>query len=424
MQVSHRVVGFIGLGLVILVGPSVYFTWENSRKQAVKDLTAEARRLIDEGNPEAAQPILAELIKAEPDSAEAAFLVAKGALRLGMLDQGVAGLDRALALGFDRDFVDRERALLYVSLGRHEEAEPILRRLGLQSTLENPDLEVDQALVRCLLETFQIRDARIAVDDWISHDPENPDPYYWRAEIETRSDVSASDLISDYEEALRLDPAHRNAKHGLADKLLAIHKYESARDLFESLLDQNPEDLVAMIGLGRALAGLGSESSAADWFQRAATLDPANPEPLIQVSKIEFRQGRLESALKRLDRAVELAPFEAEAHYQRNLVLTRLGRTSEAEEARERAVVLQEDQNQITDLMERLYGRPHDLRLQLEAARWFFRNGRPEEGIRWAKKIVSDSPEHPEANRLLAQHYREIGEDGLANFHRLQAGKD
>ena len=41
--------------------------------------------------------------------------------------------------------------------------------------------------------------------------------------------------------------------------------------------------------------------------------------------------------------------------------------------------------------------------------RWLFDHGHPEEGLRWTEKILRESPQHPETNRLLADYYEKKG---------------
>jgi hypothetical protein len=48
-----------------------------------------------------------------------------------------------------------------------------------------------------------------------------------------------------------------------------------------------------------------------------------------------------------------------------------------------------------------------------------FGHGRPEEGVRWANKIIEERPGDPDANRMLADHHDRKGEFGLANWYRL-----
>jgi hypothetical protein len=48
-------------------------------------------------------------------------------------------------------------------------------------------------------------------------------------------------------------------------------------------------------------------------------------------------------------------------------------------------------------------------------------HGRDDEGLRWARMILADAPDHPATNRLLADYHERRGEAGRANFYRLQA---
>jgi hypothetical protein len=70
-------------------------------------------------------------------------------------------------------------------------------------------------------------------------------------------------------------------------------------------------------------------------------------------------------------------------------------------------------------LSDQLRDNPTDNALRYRAARWMFEHGRTEEGAQWARLVLHDQPDHPEANRLLADYHRGRGELGLANFYQL-----
>src|SRR5262249_3537666 len=89
-----------------------------------------------------------------------------------------------------------------------------------------------------------------------------------------------------------------------------------------------------------------------------------------------------------------------------------------------RSEQLRREHSELAELAERLIRRPDDDDLRCRAARWMLDHGRAEEGVRWARLVLRDHPDHPEANRLMAEHHRRRGAPGLANFYRLHAAPD
>ena len=110
-----------------------------------------------------------------------------------------------------------------------------------------------------------------------------------------------------------------------------------------------------------------------------------------------------------------------EIRHRRGLCLARLGRHDEARAEQEEAARLREDDQRLSKLQQALVANPGDPRLQGEVMRWMFEHGHEEEGLRWARKILGERPNDPEANRLMAEYHERGGNPGLANYYRLQA---
>ena len=48
-------------------------------------------------------------------------------------------------------------------------------------------------------------------------------------------------------------------------------------------------------------------------------------------------------------------------------------------------------------------------------------HGKEAEGLRWARKVLRERPDHPAANLLMAEHHDRLGEPGLANYYRTRS---
>jgi Flp pilus assembly protein TadD len=186
-------------------------------------------------------------------------------------------------------------------------------------------------------------------------------------------------------------------------------------------LSLKPDDPVGHIGAGAAAIELGDEAAAARHFDRAAALDPRNAQVYQKRANAAVRRGNLEAALVELDRAVALEPYDLQIRYSRGMVLARLGRTKEARAENVIANQLRADDERLTSLKHRLAKSPDDRDLQSQVAQWLFDHGEPEEGVRWAQKVIKEQPNHPRASRQLADYYEKKGNRGLANFYRLEA---
>jgi tetratricopeptide (TPR) repeat protein len=142
-------------------------------------------------------------------------------------------------------------------------------------------------------------------------------------------------------------------------------------------------------------------ASAAAHFDRALELDPSNTLALKERAGIDLARGHDQKALARLDRAVAADPFDPELRYQRSLILARLGRRKDADADRVRSEQLRREHARMAEVELALVATPRDIPLRVEAARWMIAHGRGEEGIAWARMVLQDQPDNPDAN-----HYR------------------
>jgi tetratricopeptide (TPR) repeat protein len=410
------------LGAVAIVLVPALAAWiglKTREEWSVRSEARTARKLVAAGEFEQASKSLERWLKARPDSAEATFLAARSALASRSYGAGFADLDRARKLGYSIESIERERGIALSRLGRHAEAEPILLRLFLKAS--TPDPEVDEALARSYLETFQIRAAAKVIERWIQDTPRDPKAYLWKAELDSKTAEETSVLIDDYEMALQLDPQSDKARLSLADLYRRVRRFNEANVLYLALLEKGSKDPDVYLGLGQTTLELGDEAKAVEYLDRGLELDPGKMQPLIERAKIDLRHGKFETALGFLDRAREIDSTEIEVHYLRGLVLGRQGRHAEAKMEQEIADRLRNDGEELKKIHQNLVNSPRDLQLQYEAARWLFDHGHPEEGLRWAEKILTEKPGHGPTGRLLADYYEKKGNQGLANFYRSQA---
>ncbi len=404
----------VGLGLLVVKMGSEIAILNNAR---------EAKRLIDLGEFQSAESPLDQWLASKPNSGEAHFFAAKQAIGLQRFAQGVVELEAARKFGYPAEVLDREKGILFARIGRLQEAEPLLRKIFFSpSRVPQRDVDLDEALARCYIETFQLRAAEEVVKRWVVDAPDDARAYYWRAEIQRRKpDSEIEPLIADYEQALRLDPNHHLARIALAELYLKTHRNDDAKREFASHLEHYPDDLEAHLGLGRIAVEKGDDAEAIRHFDRGASIAPNDYRPFAERGKMEMERGRFADALSYFEKATAADASEPEIHYQKSLLLSWLGREEDAKREREETTRLREVKTKLDTLLTELRKSPNDQNLQYDAARWLMDHGHPVEGLRWAEKNFREHPRHVETNRLLADHYRKIGNHGLANFHQVQA---
>lgn len=390
------------------------FAWRTEPREA-----REARRALADGRYDDAGRALARWLQAVPDTPEAHVLRGRVAVAMSRLSEAADELAQAQSLGLPREELALLHALIASKAGRHAEAEPTLRRAFDLAGV--PDRQVDEALAKTYLETYDLTRAKAVLDRWARDFPDDPKPYLWRADVDSRTATEQGAVELDYREALRRDPSLAAARLGVAEELRKAHRNGEAAAEYNAFLAVEPDNAVAHLGAGRNLMEMGDETAATGHLNRAMTLDGKNAEPLKEMAHAAMRRGDWTAAIAVLDRAVALDPFDVAVRQSRGVALMRLGRTEEARAEQATASRLRQELDKLHDARKRLIASPHDRKSQLEVAQWMFDHAQEHEGARWAEKILVEWPDDPQASRLLADYHQHRGANGLANFYRLRA---
>jgi tetratricopeptide (TPR) repeat protein len=412
-----RILAIIAIGAIIL--GSVWSVVELREELAVRKSAGEARFLVDAGKFDEARVPLERWLKARPRSPEAYFLLARVMFAANLVEQAFTSLGKARSLGHPVREVDRQQAIFLSQLGQHQQAEPILRDLLVSST--TPDPEADEALAKCYFETFRLSEAEKVIQKWLRDAPRDIKPYLWKIELGRRVNSDAAVMLGYYKQAIEIDPEAPEPHIGLAELHLQQHRLDEAVAEYTIYSRLNPGSASVYLGLGLVALERGDEAEAIANLDKAIVLDPRDVRPLLERGKLELRKGRYQSALSYFDRAIQLEPGEPDPHYQRSIVLARLGLNDQAQAEQARTNQLREDKEYIKTLFTTMMDAPRDLAHQCQAARWLIDHGHPEEGVRWAEKVLAEQPHHPEANQILANYHHTKGNRGLANFYRMQA---
>src|SRR5258706_511396 len=146
-----------------------------------------------------------------------------------------------------------------------------------------------------------------------------------------------------YEQVLRMQPAHHDALH-----LLGVVAYQTgnpleASELIGKSIDLNPSNAAALSNRGLALQALMRPEEALDSYDRALELKPDYAEAYSNRGNALKDLQRLDEALDSYDRAIELDPEYADAYSNRGLALKELKRLDEAIDSYNRALELKPD---------------------------------------------------------------------------------
>jgi tetratricopeptide (TPR) repeat protein len=408
-----RIVGVLIVAISCLATGLWAWEWAATRD------ARQVRQAIVGGRLAAVEAPIRRWVKARPDSPEAHLLKGRFELARDNINGAFEGLKRARSLGGHQPELDLLQALIAAKHGRPMEAEPVLRQAFEAASA--PDPQLDEALARVYLETFDLVRATAVLDRWAREAPDDPRPHLWRAEIDSRRESAPDAVLNDYREALKRDPRLERARLGMADELRKAHGNAEAATEYDKYLSLKPNDLAAHLGAGQNLLEMGEDEAATRHLEQVLTLDPKNALALKQFAEADLNRGDFAAALAHLDRAIKIDPYDLPVRHRRRLTLAWLERNDEAKAEERELKRLRTELDLLNEARARLAVSPDDHRAQIEIARWMIEHGQEGEGVRWSEHVLRTHPGDPEANRLLADFHQRRGDAGLANFYRLNA---
>jgi len=284
------------LGQVIRIAPALWLYAVMAVAQAT-DLYERAARLYSQEQFEQAEQTLRQVVRRNPHSAPAYFLLGATLLRLHRNTEAIAELRKANQLDPRHRDAAKLLAAEYVGDRRFAEAIGVLKPL-----LGQPP--VDEETYLLLIQVYQDRgdagDAEEALqlaDQALAKYPGSAELILWKgAALRDRGRLEEARKL--LQQVLRLDPGSLRARAWLADVLNREGKHAEAAPLFRAVLEREARDIEARIGLSRALMETGRAEEALFELQRAKEMAPENPRIRLALSQLYSKLGRPEQARK------------------------------------------------------------------------------------------------------------------------------
>ena len=167
--------------------------------------------------------------------------------------------------------------------------------------------------------------------------PENPWGHYMYG-LSAWKSGDGEQAIASFDEALRIDPAHRKSLLNSARVLLDTGRPREALERVERAMSIEPLSPEGLRLLGRARYELKQIPQAIDAYQRAIALDDRDVWAMNNLGLIHIQQDRSETALPILARAVELRADSPVFQNNLGTALERSGYVAAAKKAYEAAL--------------------------------------------------------------------------------------
>ena len=265
-----------------------------------------ANAYLDQGKPEAADPLYVQALSQQPRLVAAFFGRGRAAMARRDYTNAIASFEQALAIDPQAKVVHYPLALAYRGAGQSEKAQAHLTPDNA-GELKPPDPVLDD--LNSAIESsvaYELRGARAL------------DAGKWDAAVDL------------FRRGLDLAPDEPALRHKLATALALKGDRQAAFATFQETTRRSPKYAKAHYSLGLMYAEMGQMTRAADEFSTAFKVDPTYVEPRLQLAELLRHTGRPQAALPEYEHLTELDPRLAEARYGKAMALVQLRRFRDA----------------------------------------------------------------------------------------------
>jgi putative PEP-CTERM system TPR-repeat lipoprotein len=332
--------------------------------------------------PQKALDVAAGQLPLHPDNAALLEVVGNAYLASGQTDNAVETFERLIAAAPERATARKQLAVAYGQIGKNSEA-----KAQLEKAL---DLQPDDSLAKIGLARFAFLEGELDRADALVAELErssvtDPRVAEIKGDIALQKNNPAAAAAA-YADAFAKQPnTQRVVKLTRASRVAGDPGYRKTMD---DWLAKHPDDAVARLSVATDETNLKRYDKARQDYEKVIEQQPDNVLALNNLAWILWRDGNAQAALPHAERALELAPNAPAVKDTAGLVHLKLGNTGRA----------------VTLLSEAANGLPDNAEVQYHYAQALAAEGKSDEALdvlRGALSKGADFPERSEAEALL-----------------------
>jgi tetratricopeptide (TPR) repeat protein len=391
----------------------------NESTPAASELYRLARRAQSNGDTETAKSKFLEVLKLQPEHADALHSLGNIDATEGRLEDGERLIRKAIELEPLKAAFINSLGNVLKARGRLEEAEAVYR----QAIQLRPDLgAAHNNLAELMLRAGKHQEAVDACLAALRADPNFAGAYNTMgralnnmgrldeaADVFRRAVIIRPDFAPAYdnlghvmrakgdmdeardafEHALAIRPDLASAQHNLATVLMVKGELDKAIEAFEKARDLRPRHIPTLVNLAVAFHTRGNFKRAAQTYRAAINVEPDNPQLHLNLGLVRVEERRSDAAEQSFRKVQELDPDNVQVHAELAALYEETNRIDELEETLGRGLELS----------------PGHPRLNLEAAKADRRADRIQEGIARLEAFDLERLD----SRLAEQFHYELG---------------
>ena len=303
------------------------------------------------GDTEETRRISTEMTRQAPDYLPGWTLLAELAFKDKKYDEALSLLENV----FSRDpyNVDGHRleGNVLLAKGDTKKAVEVLERLD-QTYPDTPLIKYE--LAQAYLKNNNLNQARTALDQVISANPNYADPILLLAEINLRSGHSEA-VIEPLTRLLNRNPELKPAALVLAAAYGSLDRFDDAAVVVSEQAKLAPRDPQAQMALGLTLRQAKRNDEARQAFEKAAELVPDNLWPVEQLVELDLLEKHFDAARQRIRRRFQKIPDSPAAHFFEGKILAAEEKWDSAEAELQKTLQLDPNLSNAYDLLVQAY---------------------------------------------------------------------
>jgi protein O-GlcNAc transferase len=225
--------------------------------------------------------------------------------KLGRLPEALASFDRAIGLEPDHTEAHNNRGITLLEMGR---LEPALASFDRAIALRPDYAEAHNNRGILLRKIGRFEQALASYDNAIALYPDYAEAHCNRGNALLQ--LARPDLaLLSYDRAIASHPNHAEAHNGRGNALLLLERPEDALASYDRAIAPRPDHAAAHGGRGNALTKLRRPGEALASYDRAIAIDPSDPGPYFSRAELLHGEGRTDDAIASLEAGLAADPL-------------------------------------------------------------------------------------------------------------------
>jgi tetratricopeptide (TPR) repeat protein len=254
------------------------------------------------GDFKAAERLLAQTVKAHPESFQARFLLGATLVQLGRSGDAIAQLREAHRLDPLHADALKLLATQYMAVRDYRRAAALLKPA-------TGDEEVYLLLIESLQSSGDTAESAAYARKAIARFPSSARLNCWMG-FQLQFSGRYAEAKPYVEKAIRLSPDYAAGQFLMADLLVKQQEPGEALPYFRKAIAGAPDDIDARLGFSQALVALEHLEEALEQLLQAVRIAPAEPRVHFQLSRLYFRFGDQKKAEEEAALSVKLRPAQ------------------------------------------------------------------------------------------------------------------